>query len=73
MIAEEVISKLIDCDDFHKRCDYLLEHSEITYLLDYIFSLQEENVRLKELCNKYEVEHSTVFNEWKEGIEKNGT
>lgn len=34
-------------------------------LLDYITNLQEENGRLVELCNKYEEEHSTVFNLWK--------
>lgn len=33
-------------------------------LLDYITNLQEENKRLKELCDKYEEEHSTKFNEW---------
>jgi cell shape-determining protein MreC len=37
-------------------------------LLDYITNLQEENHRLKELCDKYEEEHITTFNEWKETI-----
>ena len=29
-----------------------------------IDNLREENKRLKELCDKYEEEHSTKFNEW---------
>ena len=33
-------------------------------LLDYITNLQEENERLKELCDKYEEEHSTAFKIW---------
>lgn len=33
-----------------------------------ITNLQEENESLKELCDKYEKEHSTTFNEWKETI-----
>ena len=34
------------------------------YLLDYITNLQEENNRLKELCDKYEEEHNTAFKLW---------
>jgi Mg2+ and Co2+ transporter CorA len=30
--------------------------------------LKEENERLKQLCDKYEEEHNTTFNEWKETI-----
>ena len=33
-----------------------------------IEELMAENERLKQLCNKYEEEHSTTFNEWKETI-----
>ena len=33
-------------------------------LLDYITNLQEENERLKELCDKYEEEHNTTFQKW---------
>ena len=39
----DLILKLRDCDDKHNRCDYLMEHDEITYLLEYIDYLQEEN------------------------------
>lgn len=31
--------------------------------------LNKENENLKELCNKYEEEHNTVFNIWKKDIE----
>lgn len=37
-------------------------------LLDYITNLQEENERLKELCNKYEEEHKTTFKIWKKDL-----
>lgn len=33
--------------------------------------LQEENKKLKELCDKYEEEHSTTFEEWKKDIKAN--
>ena len=35
-------------------------------LLDYITNLQQENERLKELCDEYEEEHSNEFKIWKE-------
>ena len=41
-VVEDTLNKLKQCDDFHNRCDCLLEHSEITYLLDYI--QQKENI-----------------------------
>ena len=50
-IVYELILKLEQCDDKHNRCDYLLEHDEITYLLEYITKLQQENKQLKK---KYE-------------------
>ena len=40
-VVEDTLNKLKQCDDFHNRCDCLLEHSEITYLLEYI--QQKEN------------------------------
>lgn len=33
-----------------------------------INELQEENKKLKELCDKYEEEHKTTFEEWKKDI-----
>ena len=67
-VAKEVISKLIDCDDFHCKCPCMLSSNEITHLLDYIYYLEEKNADLKELCNKYEEEHNTVFEEWKKVV-----
>ena len=46
-IIKELLEKLKQCDDFHNRCDFLMEHSEITYMLDYIKQLQQENQELK--------------------------
>ena len=51
-IIKELLEKLKQCDDFHNRCDFLMEHSEITYMLNYITNLQQENQELKELINK---------------------
>ena len=51
---KELLEKLKQCDDFHNRCDFLMEHSEITYMLDYITKLQQENKQLKEHIEKYE-------------------
>lgn len=51
-IINELLEKLKQCDDFHNRCDFLMEHSEITYMLDYITKLQQENQKYKEVINK---------------------
>ena len=50
-MIKELLEKLKQCDDFHNRCDFLMEHSEITYMLDYITNLQQENQRLQKLIN----------------------
>ena len=52
-IINELLEKLKQCDDFHNRCDFLMEHSEITYMLDYITKLQEENQKLKKQLEEY--------------------
>lgn len=52
MIIEQILNNLKECDDFHNRCDYLLEHDEITYLLKYIIELQQENKQLKDKIDK---------------------
>ena len=46
-IINELLEKLKLCDDYHNRCDFLMEHSEITYMLSYITNLQQENQELK--------------------------
>ena len=51
---KELLEKLKQCDDFHNRCDFLMEHNEITYMLDYITKLQQENQKLKDNWNKIE-------------------
>ena len=51
-MIKELLEKLKQCDDFHNRCDFLMEHSEITYMLDYITNLQQENQKLKEVIDK---------------------
>ena len=51
-MIKELLEKLKQCDDFHNRCDFLMEHSEITYMLDYITNLQQENEKYKEVIDK---------------------
>ena len=41
--------------------EWIREHIERKQLL-------EENEKLKELCNKYEEEHNTVFQEWTQDL-----
>lgn len=50
-IVEDTLNKLRQCDDYHHRCDCLLEHSEITYLLEYIQEQEKENGILKHRLN----------------------
>ena len=47
-IVYDLLLALEQCDDTHNRCDYLMEHNEITYLLEYITNLRQENQQLKE-------------------------
>jgi len=44
----DLLLKLEQCDDFHNRCDYLMEHDEITYLLEYITDLRKRIEKLNE-------------------------
>lgn len=43
---------------------YEVYYEDIKTLFDYITNLQEENERLKKLCDKYEEEHNTTFQKW---------
>ena len=54
-MIKELLEKLKQCDDFHNRCDFLMEHSEITYMLDYITNLLQENQRLKKQLEEYKL------------------
>lgn len=47
-IVYDLLLKLEQCDDKHNRCDYLMEHDEITYLLEHIEEKDKEIERLKE-------------------------
>ena len=59
-MIKELLEKLKQCDDFHNRCDFLMEHSEITYMLDYINHLQQENQELKKQVEEYK--HKGLYN-----------
>lgn len=64
-IIKELLEKLKQCDDFHNRCDFLMEHSEITYILDYITNLQQENQKLKDNWNELKKELKDKFEEFR--------
>ena len=64
-IIKELLEKLKQCDDFHNRCDFLMEHSEITYMLDYITNLQQENQKLKDNWNELKKELKDKFEEFR--------
>lgn len=65
MIVQEILEKLRKCDDFHNRCDYLMEHDEITYLLEYINNLNQKVKDIIDCINYYAVEDedfSKIYN-----------
>lgn len=51
-IVENLLKEMEKCNFKNNRCDYLLEHSEIDYLLEYIDQLQQENQEYKEVIDK---------------------
>ena len=66
---KEILDKLKNYDNYKYRSENgrsykEIEGWEIDLLLDYITNLQEENQKLKKLCDKYEEEHGTRFIEW---------
>lgn len=44
---------------------------DLDRLKDRCHELYEENQKLKELCDKYEEEHNTIFKEWQKDIQAN--
>jgi len=73
---KEILDKLKNREETYQFCkQYKLAINdwiyEAHYLLDYITNLQQENEKIKELCNKYEEEHKTTFLEWKKDIQAN--
>ena len=57
-------------DDWYS-VKYILKPKQCVALYDYITNLQEKNTKLKDLCDKYEEEHKTTFEEWKKDIKAN--
>ena len=51
-IVENLLKEMEKCNFKNNRCDYLLEHSEIDYLLEYIDQLQQEIQKYKEVIEK---------------------
>ena len=68
------IKEILESLDKIAKAEYypedLLTYKECQLLLDYITNLQEENQRLKNLCDKYEEEHNTTFKLWKMKMEE---
>ncbi len=53
-IVYDLLLKLEQCDDRHNRCDYLMEHDEITYLLEHIQEKDKEIERLNNIIEELE-------------------
>ena len=72
IVSEEKEQGMYLCDKKHSKAllDYItnLQKSQETLIKndnEIITNLQEENKKLKELCDKYEEEHSNEFQCWK--------
>lgn len=63
--------KNYNCDNNDGSYYLELPYREAHELKDYITNLQEENERLKELCDKYEEEHNTTFQKWLKELKEN--
>ena len=69
-MKEEIKEILAYFEEYIKITDMhdsepMLNWKDLKIVLDYITNLQEENERLKELCDKYEEEHANEFQCWK--------
>lgn len=60
-------NKLQEENEYSNHCNEELR-KKITNLEYKIERLEEENKKLKELCDKYEEEHKTTFIEWQKDI-----
>lgn len=49
-MIENIIKNIEQCDDFHNRCDYLLEHDESTRLIEYITDLENKLKKVTDHC-----------------------
>ena len=68
------LNKIVPYASVPKELAYMITSitpQDCKILLDYITNLQEENERLKELCDKYEEEHNTTFQKWLKELKEN--
>ena len=66
-IVYDLLLKLEQCDDRHNRCDYLMEHDEITYLLEYIEEKDKQLDKYKNVIDKIKEEiHIKIAREFNE-------
>ena len=63
----DYITNLQEENEYSNHCNEELR-KKITNLEYKIERLEEDNKQLKDLCDKYEEEHSTTFEEWKKDI-----
>ena len=73
ILASELSKK--EYDEFYsyfneiKKPNIIIDIKDDANIKDYITNLQQENEKLKELCDKYE-EHNTAFKLWKMKMEE---
>lgn len=66
-IITELLEKVSNLEFEVERIERLYETDKESWK-EQMYELQQDNERLKELCDKYEEEHKTTFEEWKKGI-----
>ena len=75
----EEIKEILNCIDNNVENYYVgtngclyqdLTKEQLLLIKNHITNLQKENEKLKELCDKYEEEHSKAFKLWKANMEK---
>ena len=69
VILFDYITNLQEENEYNNYCNEELR-KKITNLEYKKERLKEDNKQLKELCDKYEEEHSTTFNYWKQLIKE---
>ena len=69
-LLKDYITNIQEENEYSNHCNEELR-KKITNLEYKIERLEEDNKQLKDLCDKYEEEHSTTFIEWQKDIKAN--
>lgn len=70
IFIEELISKIRQTDDFHNRCDCLLEHDETTRLIEYLDTILDERENLIHIVANKIIDNYDIESPLKEELNK---